>query len=213
MQPQRDLGQLHRHRVEVHAVDAALEHVALEQVHIGEPPPVDYDSLLVHLVEDRRPHTFQMRGHRVPRERVEEVQRLVGDVIHRVNQEVSRAHRGVEDLRVKQLADQRPPTVFHCRSRFVLLPLFAFCLGGPDRVAMPALGLAQLRPHRLELLAQHRADGLFNDVVHDVVGRVVGAARLAFAFVIFQIDVAFCHHAPLTLGALALLRRQFSKWH
>ena len=40
VQPERDLGELHRHRVLVHAVNAALEHHALHDMAVVQPRPV-----------------------------------------------------------------------------------------------------------------------------------------------------------------------------
>ena len=49
VEPEADLGQLHGHGVEIDAVDAALEHVALEQVDVGQLARIDGDALLVQL--------------------------------------------------------------------------------------------------------------------------------------------------------------------
>ncbi len=46
VEPEADLGQLHRHRVEVDAVDAALEDVALEQLDVGQLGRVDRHVLV-----------------------------------------------------------------------------------------------------------------------------------------------------------------------
>ena len=45
VEPQTDLGQLHRHRVDVDSVDAALENVPLQQIDIGQFDRIDGDSL------------------------------------------------------------------------------------------------------------------------------------------------------------------------
>ena len=65
--------------------------------------------------------------------------------------------------------------------------------------------LAELGPQGLELLVQHRADRLADDVFHDRVGRVVGPRRLALGLVVGEIDVALLDDhlgglAPLGLG-------------
>ena len=54
VEPQADLGQFDGHRVEIDAVDAALEDVPLEQVDVGQLVRIDGDALLAERFEDAR---------------------------------------------------------------------------------------------------------------------------------------------------------------
>ena len=46
VQPEAHLGKLDRHRIQVNAVDAPLENMPLEQVHIGQLGRIDRDTLV-----------------------------------------------------------------------------------------------------------------------------------------------------------------------
>ena len=52
VEPQADLRQFHGHRVEIDAVDAALQDVPLEQVDVGQLVRIDGDALLAEGFED-----------------------------------------------------------------------------------------------------------------------------------------------------------------
>ena len=54
VEPQADLRQFHGHRVEIDAVDAALEDVPLEQVDVGQLGRIDGDALLAEGFQDAR---------------------------------------------------------------------------------------------------------------------------------------------------------------
>ena len=65
--------------------------------------------------------------------------------------------------------------------------------------------LAEVAAQRLQLLVQHRADRVGDDVLDDRVGRVVGAGRLALGLVVGEVDFPLPHDdlgllAPLGLG-------------
>ena len=52
VEPEADLGQFHGHRVEIDAVDAALQDVPLEQVDVGQLVRIDRDALLAEGFQD-----------------------------------------------------------------------------------------------------------------------------------------------------------------
>ena len=65
--------------------------------------------------------------------------------------------------------------------------------------------LAELAPQRFQLLVQHRADRVGDDVLDDGVGRVVRPRRLPLGLVVGEVDLLLPHDdggllAPLDLG-------------
>ena len=104
VQPQAQLRQLHRQRVEVHAVDAALHHQAGQQRGVVQPGRIDRDALTRHLRQDLPPHALDQPLHGVPVPRhvgmgvvidLHPPDDAIGQVIHRVDQEMAAAHRAV----------------------------------------------------------------------------------------------------------------------
>ena len=109
MEPQRDLGQFHRHRVLVHPVDAPLEHHAADDVPVVELGGIECPAPVLRIVHDRvadpvdplhqwrevSVHKGFGLGHRLDN--------AVGKVVHEVDQEVSGAHGRVADLQFQQL--------------------------------------------------------------------------------------------------------------
>ncbi len=65
VEPQTDLRQRHGHRVEIDAVDAALEDVPLEQVDVGQFFVIERDALLAEGLDDARAGAVQGEVHRV----------------------------------------------------------------------------------------------------------------------------------------------------
>src|SRR5688572_18491324 len=100
IQPEADLGQLDGHRVQVHAVDAALEHVPLEQVNVDQFVRFDGDALLAQCFENVPSRPVEHERYRVDREVVEERQEPVGDKIDCLDQKVTTPHRRVEDTKL-----------------------------------------------------------------------------------------------------------------
>ena len=102
VEPQADLAEFHRHRVEIDAVDAAFQDAPLEQVEIGESAAVDADTLRLHRLLDLLPRHRQFMHNRIPPEAREQRRHRVGDVVHRLDQEVPTAHRGIENLEIEK---------------------------------------------------------------------------------------------------------------
>ena len=73
----------------------------------------------------------------------------------------------------------------------VLMPLFAQRFLLLEKRSALLLRLAQLGTHGVELFLQDRADRVLDDVLNDVVGRVVGAGGFALVLVVFEIDLSF----------------------
>ena len=117
VQPQAQLRQLHRQRVEVHAVDAALHHQAGQQCGVVQPGRIDRDALPRHLRQDLPPHALDQPLHGVPvpgHVRMRVVVDLhppddaVGQVIHRVDQKMAAAHRAVADFDPQERFERVP---------------------------------------------------------------------------------------------------------
>src|SRR5262249_12934569 len=67
IEPQADLGQLHGHRVEIDAINAALEDVALEQIDVSQLLVIDEYTLLAQRLIDALTGAMQGEIHRVNR--------------------------------------------------------------------------------------------------------------------------------------------------
>src|SRR5713226_4193834 len=79
VEPERDLRQVDRHRIEIHTINAPLEHMSLQEIHIREPRRVNRDALVFHLLENGFARVLQMRCNRIPRKGVQKIENLVGD--------------------------------------------------------------------------------------------------------------------------------------
>ena len=140
VQPERDLGQLDRHRVLVDAVDAALEDHAPDDVAVVEPVPVDGPVAVLRVRHDpvadgldaaheRRDIALYQRfrlGHGRDHS--------VGEIVDQTDQEVPGPHGRVADLQLKDLLGR----VERCEPRNRPLT-FWFTSAGT---------FAQLRPRR-----------------------------------------------------------------
>ena len=112
MQPERDLCQLHRHRVLVHTVDAALEHHATDDVPVVKLVRIHGPATTADVGENGGPDRVDSLGQR--RDVVAPCIRclrlglgdgsdhLVGHQIDKTHQKVTRPHGRVADLQVKQ---------------------------------------------------------------------------------------------------------------
>ena len=139
-EPEAELGELHGEGVLVDAIDAALDDAALPV------RKVLLDGLGLHV--------------RIGGEGA-------GEVLGGLDQEVTAAHGGVEDLVHQPLAPAS-------------LTLSLAKVGYLRQVVLDALGG----------LLDKGADGVFDDVLDDVLGRVVGARGLALAAIGDQVDLA-----------------------
>ena len=122
VEPQRDLGQFHRHRVLVHAVDAPLEHHAAHDVPVVELGRIECPAPVLRVVHDREADPLDPLRER---RQVAILDRLrlrhglddaVGEVVHKIDEEVSGSHRGIADLQferslggIKPLQAAHPP--------------------------------------------------------------------------------------------------------
>lgn len=103
VQPQRHLRQLHRHPVQVNAVNAALHHRPLQKLRVVQPRRVDGNVLRRHVVQNGAANIFELRQHRVMVGMlVQNLDQSVGEVIHRFHQKVAAAHRRVADFDIQQ---------------------------------------------------------------------------------------------------------------
>ena len=112
VQPQRDLGQLHRHRVLVHAVDAALEHHATNDVPVVKLVRVHCPAAPLGIGQNSVPDRVDSLGQRrdvvAPRLRRvhlglgDGADHLVGHQVHEADQEVPGPHGRVADLQVEE---------------------------------------------------------------------------------------------------------------
>src|ERR1019366_184074 len=110
---------------------------------------------------------------------------------------------GIAYLDVEEFVDKLAPPSLDGWAGFVLGGVFAFCLRRLYRVAVPSLGFPQPLAHRLEFLAHDGTDGVLNDVVHDVIRRVIRAGRLALTLVVLKIYIALSNDSFLALRAFA----------
>ena len=170
VQPQRHLGQLHRHRVLVNAIHAPLEHHAPDHVTVVELLRMDGPALPAGVAKDRVANGVDVFDKRrdVPFHR-----RLrfghgrdhpVSQVIHEADQEVPRSHGRVADLETEQL-----------RSRIEAFERFELVPGG-----LPASAQSRrLGGEGIETGAHQRPNRLFEDQADEFVRSVVAARALA----------------------------------
>ena len=109
VQPERHLGEFHRHRVLVDAIDAALEHHAPDNVTVVELVLVNGPATGVGIRHDpgadivdpcrqwREVAVHRGFGLRHRRDHA------ISEIVHEVDQKVSRTHGGIADLQVEQL--------------------------------------------------------------------------------------------------------------
>ena len=108
VEPQRDLGQFHRHRVLVHAVDAPLEHHAANDVAVVELDRIEYPAPVLGVVHDRVADSvdpLRQRRQVSLHERFglgHGLDDAVGEVVHEIDKEVAGAHGGIADLQLQQ---------------------------------------------------------------------------------------------------------------
>ena len=108
MEPQRHLGELHRHRVLVHPVHAPLQHHPPDQVAVVELRRRDGPAAGGRVLADRLADAFDPgrdRGLVAGGDLVRLGERFdhpVGQVIHEAHEEVPGAHRRVADPEVEQ---------------------------------------------------------------------------------------------------------------
>ena len=182
VQPERDLGELHRHRVLVHAVDAALEHHAAHDMAVVEPRRIDRPALRRRIGEDRfgeSPRSGRRAAiHGRPARRSASaiaVDGAVGQPVHEVDEEMPGAHRRVADPEFEDFLRRVEAGEFR-RSRALR-----------RRVA-----------ERLAAGLDKRADRFVYDQTHKVVRRVVAAPVLAHERVGAHADFALlAHQFPL----------------
>ena len=124
----------------------------------------------------------------VPGEGAQEIEDAIGNEVHGLNQEVTRAHGGIKHLEVESVADQAAPLVLHGRTKLVLGDPFAFRLCHSRGLPVPPLRFPQLRAQGFELFIKEGTDGFLDNVLDNEVGRVVGAGGLALALVVFEVE-------------------------
>ena len=100
VQPQRQLGQLHRHRVFVHPIDAAFEHHAAHDLAVVQMRGVDVPALRLRVVVDGLADGGDFGGQwrNVARHLVglgQHGDHPVAQQVHQIDQKVARAHRRV----------------------------------------------------------------------------------------------------------------------
>src|SRR6266566_4090010 len=132
----------------------------------------------------------QLIYNRIPPEGGQEFRHLVGDIVDGLYQEVTAAHGRVQDLQVEERFVDNFYVFFVC---FV----FGADIRAPQRFYFVTLcfqgllGIAEGRAHGLQLLLQYRANCVFDNVLDDVVRRVIAAAGFALAAVVLKVDLAF----------------------
>ena len=188
VEPQRDLGQLHRHRVLVHPVDAPLEHHAADDVAVVELARIEGPAPVLRVVHDRVADPLDPLGERRQvslHERLGLGHRLdeaVGDVVHKVDEEVPGAHRGIADLEFERSLRRIEP----------LQTAHAPVLRDLARSEIRRLGGEGVHPG-----VHQRPDGLPDDQIDQIVGRVVAARVLAGEHVRTDHDVPIlADHLP-----------------
>ena len=133
VQPERDLGQFHRHGVLVDAVDASLEDHAPDDVAVVEPVPVDGPIALLRVrhdpvadgldAADERRDIALCQRFRLGRGR----DHSVGEIVDQTDQEVPGPHGRIADLRLKDLLGR----VERCEPRNRPLALRSVCRHSP----------------------------------------------------------------------------------
>ena len=185
VQPQRHLGQLHRHRIAVHAVDAALEHHAPHDAPVVEAVGVHRPAALRGVPQDGATHLVDAFGDgrgisRSTRFRFRHGgDYAVGEVVDETDQEVSRAHRRVADA---QGEDGLARVQLHQRSRTIHLAEAA------GRRMPGPLGEA------IEPGLHQRLDRLPEDEADEIGGREVAAGRPAHERVRADDDIIAVPH-------------------
>ena len=107
VQPQRDLGELHGHRILVHAVDAALQHHAADDVAVVELPRVHGPAVGRGVVQNRPANVGDAARQRRDVTLYRGVGRgnrgdhAVAQQIDQADQKVAGAHGRVADLQVE----------------------------------------------------------------------------------------------------------------
>ena len=106
IEPQANLGQLNSHRVDVHAVDAPLQDVAVRRL-----MSVNLAGSIVtpcSPIDSRMLGTGAVQGEsdRIDWELVKEVQQAVGHQNDHFDQEVAAPHCRIENLEIEQSTDQ-----------------------------------------------------------------------------------------------------------
>ena len=171
MQPERDLGELHRHRVLVHAVDAALEHHAPHDVAVVEAFGSDGPAVRLGVGADGGAGGLDAVGER--RTVVAPIDRRlrfghggdgpVGEPVHQIDQEMPGAHGRVADLERQQAFGRVERAQFGEATRRVA-PVPEFLGAGAER-----------RHGR----GGERPQSLVEDQADQIVRRVVAAGVLA----------------------------------
>ena len=107
VEPEAELGQFHRHRVEIDAIDTTLHDQTGEQRRVIQAQGCHDNALLCHFIKNLAAHAVDQRLERIPAPRHVGVlvvvalhlfDDAVGDIVHRVDQEVAGAHRRVTDF-------------------------------------------------------------------------------------------------------------------
>ncbi len=170
-QPQAELGQFHRQRVQVHPVDAPLHH---------PPPPVAQLALLVAGSGEYGRTVGQRLAHHPG---LDDAPRQVVGGLH---QEMAAAHGRVRNV-------QGQDTVGKAVLQAGQLVSVGFCPS--RRTPVPGLQRLDLFLHRFGLGVGQRPQGLLHDVLHDVIGGVVAAGGLAFPALRHQLHTqsVICH--------------------
>ena len=171
LQPQRDLGQLHRHRVEVHPVDAARHHLVHRRA----------DS-----IHGRLGVTLPHRGD------------LLGDPPRRRHQEMPGPTGRVADGQLQQLTDDRLGFIrLACRARLNRSPLDRLFDDRVQRGIQQRLDQRRrrvIRPRRLTVVARqlHQLEAPLSGAVlgHQLQQRLVDRTQLV------GVQVPVVHRAP-----------------
>ena len=108
MQPQRHLGQFHRHRVFVHAVHAALEHHAANDMPVVKLFGIDGPAALTGIVQNSGPNGVNPlgQGRNIAGNRGLSLgqggNHAVGQIVHQADQKMPGTHGRVADFQVQQ---------------------------------------------------------------------------------------------------------------
>ena len=204
VEPEAELSQFHRHRVEIDAINTALHDQAGQQRRIIKPQGCHHNALLCHFIKNLAPHPFDQRLERIPAPghvgvlvvvALHLFDDAIGDIVDGVDQEVAGAHRRVTDFDA-----QKGFTGGAFGPRQFLAQQFdrAAVVGAFELVAQRGNPI-----HRRGKVAppfrQHRLQRLLDDIVDNVVRGVVGAGGLALALIVDQGHLAgHCiNHAQL----------------